>query len=48
MEKYTHKGEWGSAVDFVPGGRERVRPSDMTSKSCEDFLCYKKPVGSRG
>ena len=43
--KYTHKGEWGSAVDFVLVDA-KSKTFDMTSKSCEDFYCYKKPVVS--
>jgi murein DD-endopeptidase MepM/ murein hydrolase activator NlpD len=41
--KYTHKGEWGSAVDFVLTD-EKSRTHGITSNSCEDFYCYNKPV----
>ncbi len=41
--KYTHKGEWGSAVDFVlVDGKNKTY--DVLSNSCEDFYCYNKPV----
>jgi urea transporter/murein DD-endopeptidase MepM/ murein hydrolase activator NlpD len=41
--KYTHKGEWGSAVDFVLVD-EKDQTHNLLSNSCEDFYCYNKPV----
>ena len=41
--KYTHKGEWSSAVDFVLLDEKKNSFSGSTS-SCEDFYCYNKPV----
>jgi urea transporter len=41
--KYTHKGEWESAIDFVlVDEMNSVRKT--SSKSNEDFYCYNKPV----
>lgn len=41
--KFTHKGEWGSAIDFVLVD-EMNKTYDVSSNSCEDFYCYNKPV----
>ena len=41
--KYTHKGEWGSAIDFVLVD-EKNKTYNSLSNSCEDFYCYNKPV----
>ncbi len=41
--KFTHKGEWGSAVDFVIVN-ENNHTHGISSNSCEDFYCYNKPV----
>jgi urea transporter/murein DD-endopeptidase MepM/ murein hydrolase activator NlpD len=41
--KFTHKGEWSSAIDFVLAD-EQKRTYDTTSRACEDFYCYNKPV----
>jgi urea transporter/murein DD-endopeptidase MepM/ murein hydrolase activator NlpD len=41
--KYTHKGEWGSAVDFVLMD-EKSKTYGNASVSCDDFYCYNKPV----
>jgi len=41
--KFTHKGEWGSAIDFVLVD-EKKKTYDSVSNSCEDFFCYNKPV----
>lgn len=41
--KYTHKGEWGSAIDFVLlDGKNKTY--SVSSNSCEDYYCYNKPV----
>lgn len=41
--KFTHKGEWSSAIDFVLVD-EQKKTFDTSSRSCEDFYCYNKPV----
>jgi urea transporter len=41
--EYTHKGDWGSAVDFVLVDAKN-KTHDMTSNSCGDYYCYNKPV----
>jgi urea transporter/murein DD-endopeptidase MepM/ murein hydrolase activator NlpD len=41
--KYTHKGEWESAIDFVLVD-EMNSTHKTSSKSTEDFYCYNKPV----
>jgi murein DD-endopeptidase MepM/ murein hydrolase activator NlpD len=41
--KYTHNGEWESAIDFVLVD-EMNTTHQNTSKSKEDFYCYNKPV----
>ncbi|HEX2974573.1 MAG TPA: M23 family metallopeptidase, partial [Bacteroidales bacterium] len=40
---YTHKGEWGQALDFVLTD-ESGRTHGSSSGSCDDFYCYNKPV----
>jgi urea transporter len=40
---FTHKGEWGRAIDFVLVD-EKNNTHDTVSNSCEDFYCYRKPV----
>jgi urea transporter/murein DD-endopeptidase MepM/ murein hydrolase activator NlpD len=41
--KHTHKEDWGSAIDFVLVD-EMNRTHNASSKSCDDFYCYNKPV----
>lgn len=41
--EYTHKGEWSSAVDFVLVD-EMNKTYNGSSKTCENFYCYNKPV----
>ena len=41
--KFTHKGEWSSAIDFVLKD-ETNKLYNVNSNSCEDFYCYNKPV----
>lgn len=41
--KHTHKGEWGSAVDFVLTD-EAGSTHGTSASSCEDYFCYNKPV----
>lgn len=41
--KYTHKGEWGKALDFVLTD-EAKRTFSGSGNECGDFYCYNKPV----
>lgn len=41
--KFTHKGDWGNAVDFVLTD-DMDRTHEGSSGSCEDYFCYNKPV----
>jgi murein DD-endopeptidase MepM/ murein hydrolase activator NlpD len=41
--KYTHKGEWESAIDFVLED-ELKSTHNISSRSPEDYYCYNKPV----
>ncbi len=43
--KFTHKGDWGKALDFVLAD-ETNATHDASSGSCEDFYCYNKPVSA--
>jgi urea transporter/murein DD-endopeptidase MepM/ murein hydrolase activator NlpD len=45
--KYTHKGEWENAVDFVLVDEMNNTHKD-SSKSNEDYYCYNKPVIAPG
>ena len=45
--KYTHKGEWENAVDFVLVD-EMNSTHKNASKSTEDYYCYNKPVIAPG
>jgi urea transporter/murein DD-endopeptidase MepM/ murein hydrolase activator NlpD len=41
--KYTHKGDWSSAVDFVLTD-ETKRTHGQLTRQCENYYCYNKPV----
>lgn len=41
--KFTHKGEWANAVDFVLTD-EKESTHDGEANSCSDYYCYNKPV----
>lgn len=41
--KYTHKGEWSKALDFVIAD-ESGSTHNGSSAACEDYYCYNKPV----
>jgi len=41
--KYTHKGEWSSAIDFDLVA-ESGKTYNSSARSCEDYYCYNKPV----
>jgi urea transporter len=41
--KFTHKGEWKSAMDFVLSD-EKNKTYDEASVTCEDYYCYNKPL----
>lgn len=43
--KYTHKGEWGQAFDFmILDDHSKTHTSE--GLACEDYYCYNKPVVS--
>jgi urea transporter/murein DD-endopeptidase MepM/ murein hydrolase activator NlpD len=41
--KYTHKGDWSRAVDFVLTDELKSTHGRLASQ-CENFYCYNKPV----
>ena len=41
--KYTHKGEWNKAVDFVLFD-EMMSTHEFFSNQCENYYCYNKPI----
>lgn len=41
--KYTHNGEWNSAIDFVLVDNMN-KTCKISSDSCENYYCYNKPV----
>lgn len=41
--KYTHKGDWSNAVDFVLTD-ESGNTHGLLSNQCENYYCYNKPV----
>jgi urea transporter/murein DD-endopeptidase MepM/ murein hydrolase activator NlpD len=41
--KYTHKGEWSSAYDFILLDEE-MKSYNSDGLRCEDYYCYNKPV----
>jgi murein DD-endopeptidase MepM/ murein hydrolase activator NlpD len=41
--KYTHKGEWSSAYDFILLDEE-MKSYSSDGLRCEDYYCYNKPV----
>jgi urea transporter len=45
--KYTHKGEWNQALDFVLTD-ESKKTWNQSNNQVENFFCYNKPVVSPG
>ena len=41
--KYTHKGDWGKAFDFVISD-DQSKTHRSNGLLCEDYYCYNKPV----
>jgi len=41
--EYTHKGDWGNALDFMIYG-DKMKTHSSTGMLCENYYCYNKPV----